>query len=37
MMKKYYRNRYSTFLKTLADRKVGEAKEAELAREKKDA
>jgi hypothetical protein len=34
MMKKYYRNRYSSFLKTLADRKVEEAKEVELARQK---
>ncbi len=34
MMKKYYRNRYSSFLKTLADRKQEEAKEAEQARQK---
>jgi DNA-binding LacI/PurR family transcriptional regulator len=34
MMKKYYRNRYNSFLKALADRKVDVVKEAEIARQK---
>ena len=35
-MKKYYRNRYTSFLQALAAKKAEEEKNAELAREKEE-
>ena len=36
MMKKYYRNRYTSFLQALASKKAEEEKNAELAKEKEE-
>jgi len=36
MMKKYYRNRYTSFLQALAAKKVEEEKNAELAKEREE-
>lgn len=36
IMKKYYRNRYSSFLQALATKKADEEKAAEIAREKEE-
>jgi hypothetical protein len=35
-MKKYYRNRYSSFLQALAQKKAEEERTAELVREKEE-
>jgi len=36
MMKKYYRNRYTSFLQALATKKAEEVKELELQKEKEE-
>ena len=36
MMKKYYRNRYTSFLQAIAAKKAEEGKNAELAKEKEE-